>query len=320
MIPAAYIQAWSTHAPWPDQRQIEQDLIISRALCELFTAPALKDKVAVRGGTAINKLLFKQPLRYSEDIDLVQTQPEPIGKTVDAIRDALSWLGKCNREQAGHSMHLVFKFVPEADAAETLKLKVEINTREHGNLFGIKPYPFAVESDWYRGQAHIASFEPEEVFGTKLRALLQRRKNRDLFDLHRGLEQLALDPGKVVAAFDHYLALEGQVITRAQAERRMLEKLTRSLTEDIAPLLPPGIHFNDEDALRAFERVWKDLIAGIKGDPWKSTASALEELRAKRFPGLLRDEWRRSAPSLGQRATPTAPACTARSPRKLACG
>ncbi len=77
-------------APWPDARQIEQDLIISRALCDLFNTPMLKDKIAFRGGTAINKLLFKQPLRYSEDIDLMQTQAESIGTTVDAIREALS--------------------------------------------------------------------------------------------------------------------------------------------------------------------------------------------------------------------------------------
>ncbi|MBU1224993.1 MAG: nucleotidyl transferase AbiEii/AbiGii toxin family protein [Gammaproteobacteria bacterium] len=100
----------------------------------------MRGKIAFRGGTAINKLLFTQPLRYSEDIDLVQTQAEPIGKTVDAIRDALSWLGKCKREQAGHSMHLVFKFTPEADSQATLKLKVEINTREHEHLLGIRPY------------------------------------------------------------------------------------------------------------------------------------------------------------------------------------
>lgn len=288
MIPNAYIQAWSAKAPWPDARQVEQDLIISRALCDLFNAPALSGKIAFRGGTAINKLLFKQPLRYSEDIDLVQTQAESIGTTVDAIRDALSWLGKCNREQAGHSMHLVFKYAPEVDPQATLKLKVEINTREHEPLFGIKPYPFAVDSDWYQGKAEIASFEPEEVFGTKLRALLQRRKNRDLFDLHHGLEQLAMDPDKLVTCFDHYLALEGRPITRAMAEQRMLEKLTRSLIEDIAPLLPAGVRFNDDDAMQAFERVWNELITRIKGDAWKLTDKALEQLRAKKYPGLLR--------------------------------
>ena len=287
MIPASYIQAWRAKAPWPDSRQVEQDLIISRALCDLFNALALNGKIAFRGGTAINKLLFNQPLRYSEDIDLVQTQAEPIGTTVDAIRDVLSWLGKCNREQSGHSMHLVFGFTPEADAQATLKLKVEINTREHGSMFGIKPYPFAVESDWYQGKTRIASFEPEELFGTKLRALLQRRKNRDLFDLYHGLEQLALDASKLIACFDYYLALEGNPITRAVAEQRMLEKLTRSLTDDIAPLLPAGVRFNDDDALQAFERVWKDLIALIKGDAWKLTDKVLDELRTKKYPGLL---------------------------------
>ena len=287
MIPAAFLQAWSTKAPWPDLRQVEQDLIICRALCDLFTAPALAGTIAFRGGTAIHKLLFKQPLRYSEDIDLVQANPEPIGGTVDAIRAALSWLGKCSREQAGHSMHLVFKFTPEIDAQATLKLKVEINTREHASLLGVRRYPFAVENDWYRGTAEIASFEPEELFGTKLRALLQRRRNRDLFDLHQGIEQLPLDPEKVIACFDHYLALEGKPITRAMAEQRMLEKLTRSLTEDVAPMLPANVRWTDADAIQAFERVWTELIARIGGDRWKLSDAVIEELRAKRYPALL---------------------------------
>ena len=288
MIPNAYIQAWRASAPWPDARQVEQDLIICRALCDLFNAPALKGKIAFRGGTAINKLLFKRSLRYSEDIDLVQTTPEPIGATVDAVRDALSWLGKCKRDHAGHSTHMIFKFTPETDTQSALKLKVEINTREHRSALGIKAYLFAVENGWYQGDAEIVSFAPEEMFGTKLRALLQRNKNRDLFDLFHGLEQLALDPDRLVACFDHYLALEGRPITRAVAEQRMLEKLTRSLTEDIAPLLPTGVRFNDDDAMRAFERIWNELIARLRGDSWKLTDKALNELRSKKYPNLLR--------------------------------
>lgn len=125
------------------------------------------------------------------------------------------------------------------------------------------------------------------MFGTKLRALLQRRKNRDLFDLHHGLDQLALDTGKLIACFEHYLALEDKPISRAMAEQRMLEKLTRGLTEDVVPLLPAGVRFNDADALRAFERVWSELIVRLKGDAWKLTGKVLEELRSKRCPGLL---------------------------------
>jgi predicted nucleotidyltransferase component of viral defense system len=201
-----------------------------------FNAPSLQGKIAFRGGTAINKLLFKTPLRYSEDIDLVQISAEPIGDTVEAIREVLHWLGKCAREQAGHSMHLVFRFAPEVAPDTSLKVKVEINTREHEPLFDVRHYPFAVENDWYTADASIVSFEPEELFGTKLRALLQRRKNRDLFDLQEGLKELSLDRAKLISAFEHYIAMEGKPITRAIAEQRMLEKLTRSLTEDIAPL------------------------------------------------------------------------------------
>lgn len=287
MIPRAYIQAWSSKAPWPDLRQVEQDLIICRALCDLFNAAGLRDRIAFRGGTAIHKLLFKRPLRYSEDIDLVQTRAEPIGATVDAIRDALSWLGKCNRTQAGHSMHLVFRFAPETDPQSTLKLKVEINTREHAGLNGTVLYPFAVESDWYRGKVEITSFGPDELFGTKLRALLQRNKGRDLFDLHHGLDQLSLDADKLIACFEHYLALEGHPISRAMAEQRMLQKLTGNLTEDITPLLPSGIEFTDVHAIEAFNRVWTLLVSRIKGDAWKSSADAISELRTKKHPGLL---------------------------------
>ena len=287
MIPSAFIQAWRAKTPWPDSRQVEQDLIISRALCDLFNSTALRGKLAFRGGTAINKLSFKQPLRYSEDIDLVQTRAEPIGATVDAIRQALSWLGKCSTEQAGHSIHMVYKFTPEADPQTTLKLKVEINTREHATLLGYQTYPFSVQSDWYQGSTEIVSFQAEELLGTKLRALLQRRKNRDLFDLSHGLCQLNLDRDKLMACFEHYLALEAKPISRAIAQQRMLEKLTRSLTEDIAPLLPAGVRFDDTDALQAFERVWKELITHIKGDDWKLSDKAIAELRSKKYPGLL---------------------------------
>lgn len=287
MIPSSYIQEWSSTAPWPDSRQVEQDLIISRALCDLFNSPVLAGKIAFRGGTAINKLLFRQPLRYSEDIDLVQTQPGPIGTTVDAVREALAWLGDCKRHQAGHSMHMVFKFAPEADPEIALKLKVEINTREHKSLYDIKQYPFEVDNSWYKAKTDIWSFEPEELFGTKLRALLQRRKNRDLFDLNEGLKQLSMDADKLIACLEHYLALEGTPITRANAEQRMLEKLRRSLTDDIAPLLPAGIRFDDDAAMEAFNHVWRELIVRIKGDPWKLSEQVINELRNGKMPNLL---------------------------------
>lgn len=289
MIPTSYIQEWRTEAPWPDLRQVEQDLIICRALCDLYNSPTLANKMAFRGGTAIHKLLFRRPLRYSEDIDLVQTQAEAIGPTVDGIRDALSWLGKCKRIQKESSMHLIFRFTPESEPEAHLNLKIELNTREHDSVYGFKKYPFQMNSRWHKEQTEIISFEAEELFATKLRALLQRRKNRDLFDLNEGLNQLSMAPAKVVTCFERYLFRDGNQISRAAAEQRMLNKLRGVLTEDIAPLLPAGITFTEEDVILAFGNVWTELIERIKGDSWKRTEEVVEQFRQKKYPKLLND-------------------------------
>ena len=96
-----------------------------------------------------------------------------------------------------------------------------------------------------------------------------------------------MDPGKLIASFNHYLALEGKPISRAIAEQRMLEKLRRSLTEDIAPLLPAGIQFNDDDAVDAFNNVWMELVTRFKGESWKLSEQVIDELRKERVPNLL---------------------------------
>ena len=101
MIPAQNIVAWGNLVPWTDARQIEQDLIISRALVEIFSDPMLREALRFRGGTAINKLHFPAPLRYSEDIDLVRTSHGPIGPVLDQLRVVLEpWLGRTRFEQS----------------------------------------------------------------------------------------------------------------------------------------------------------------------------------------------------------------------------
>jgi hypothetical protein len=71
VIPRAQVTAWRASAPWPLDEQVEQDLILSRALTAIFARPSLRQALAFRGGTALHKLHFDPPGRYSEDLDLV---------------------------------------------------------------------------------------------------------------------------------------------------------------------------------------------------------------------------------------------------------
>lgn len=69
----------------------------------------------------------------------------------------------------------------------------------------------------------------------------------------------------------------------------MLAKLTRSLTDDIAPLVSADVVYRDAEAQEAFERVWFRLIARLSGEAWQQSAQVIEELRATGFPSLLRN-------------------------------
>ena len=102
MIPAAYITAWQQTSPWSQPYMVEQDLVISRALIELFSDEHIAQHLAFRGGTALYKLYLVPAARYSEDIDLVQVDTESIGSTLDQIRAVLNlWLGQPKYDGTG---------------------------------------------------------------------------------------------------------------------------------------------------------------------------------------------------------------------------
>ncbi len=187
MIPRDYITEWRERAPWSDDFQVEQDMVISRALVEILFEPVLAGALAFRGGTAFYKLYLTPPARYSEDIDLVQIEPGPAGPLMDGVRSALDpWLGVARWKQSQGRVTFGYRFQSEDVTALRLRLKVEINTREHFAVLGFTKRPFSVESRWYSGRADISTFELDELLATKMRALYQRRKGRDLFDLAKG--------------------------------------------------------------------------------------------------------------------------------------
>ena len=189
MIPAQNIVAWGNVVPWADPRQVEQDLIISRALVEIFSDPMLRRELRIRGGTALNKLHFPAPMRYSEDIDLVRTSTGPIGPILDRLRVVLEpWLGRARFDRSPVAPKLRFRVEAEDGSGVPIRLKIEINTGEIEAFDGPTALSLEVGNPWFSGKAAIPTFSREEMMATKLRALLQRDKGRDLYDLAHALE------------------------------------------------------------------------------------------------------------------------------------
>lgn len=175
MIPGAVITEWRTKAPWADDAQVEQDLVLSRALVELYRRPLFAEQALFRGGTALHKLYFDPPGRYSEDIDLVQRERGAIGPLVTEIRSALDhWLGEPARKAGPECFTLSYRFTSTREPVTRMRVKIEINTREHFTLYGVSEHPFNVDSSWFTGQTNLLTYRLPELLGTKLRALYQR--------------------------------------------------------------------------------------------------------------------------------------------------
>jgi predicted nucleotidyltransferase component of viral defense system len=268
MIPINILAEWEEHAPWAHQSQIEQDLVLSRALVSLFQNPVIHSSLAFRGGTALNKLYCNETARYSEDIDLVHIKRAPIGDVMSVIRETIDpWLGKPKWKQTLRSVKFLYRFQSEDKPSAPLKLKIEINIVESICFFGFQEKPYAVDNQWFSGEANIRTYQLEELMATKFRALYQRAKGRDLYDLWMAIEQLGVNCGDLLEAFKFYSEEHSMKVSRAEYEKSLIQKMTlKDFLDDAKRVLPGGVPWNPE---HAFNIVSDRLVRHLPGEPFE---------------------------------------------------
>jgi predicted nucleotidyltransferase component of viral defense system len=257
LIPAASITAWRQRAPWPDDVQVEQDLILTRLMVEIASHELLGPELVLRGGTCLHKMHLPRPLRYSEDLDYVRRTRSGIGPYLDAIREVATGIGLEDRGTnfSGQMAHSEFDADPTA-AAGHIRVKIETNVRETEAFLPRTSLPVSVESPWWSGEADVSTFRLEELMGTKLRALYQRRKGRDLFDLWYVLAHLKPDAETIVGTLAHYMGPDA--FTYPQLKQNLREKLEdRDFQADLSQLVTDAP--TDYDAAQAAELVLATL-------------------------------------------------------------
>jgi len=263
MIPKPNIAKWQIQAPWKEFAQVEQDLIISRLLVEIFSDDFLRENLAFRGGTALHKLYLKPAPRYSEDIDLVQIKAGPIKPILQQLEKVINFFEEDrNTEVRGHGAKVLYRFTSEYEEIR-MRLKVEINCKEHFNVLDWVDFPFKVESEWFSGKAAIKTYSINELLGTKLRALYQRSKGRDLFDLYYSGLNIELDTNQIIKCFREYTSFATG--KRPPGKKEFLMNIEEKesnpdFTGDMEALLRTGIVYNQE---AAFEWLKKELIENI---------------------------------------------------------
>lgn len=259
MIPRRYINEWRTQTNWALDAQVEQDLVICRAIIAIFSDDGLASKLAFRGGTALHKLFVQPQPRYSEDIDLVQITAEPITLILDGLRDRLSFLGKPKIRQKANNNTVIFSFDSEIPPVIRLKLKIETNCREHFTVLGYNKIPFTMSSGWFCGNCTITTYQLDELLGTKLRALYQRKKGRDLYDIYNALKSNQLDIEKVLRCYRAYINF---AVKKIPSQKEYLLNINEKMTDpeflsDTVALLKPEESY---EPIEAFELLKNNLI------------------------------------------------------------
>lgn len=259
MIPQSDIIEWSNTVAWRTNEQVEQDLVICRALVQIFNDDYLAGHLAFRGGTALHKLYLQPQPRYSEDIDLVQMKAEPIGEVLDRLRIVLNFIGKAKIEVGDTMATMKFRFESEIAPVVPLRLKIEINCREHFAELGWEKRDFTVQSNWFEGSCFLTTYKLEELLGTKIRALYQRRKGRDLYDLYQAFTKSELNVEAMLDCYRKYMKFSvGSIPSQKEFIQNMELKLEDAyFVGDIVGLIRPDEAY-DHNA--AYELVKKELL------------------------------------------------------------
>ena len=259
------VLAYQAAVPWPSQRQVEQDLLLCRAMAAIFNDAFLHSQTAMRGGTLLHKVHLAPPARYSEDIDLVIFGDRPEDHIRKALRRVLLdvlgnprtsvWgtisLAIRNTVKPSRVLRMTYSVPSVIGPGTMLEIVAEANVTErtpHRPIIEI-PFEFAFRDALVR--TRINGYDIHEMLGTKLRALFQRKRGRDLFDLYWALTlaKPPVDPTAVIESFRHYLRQEGSTAARREFVGILESHLAdRGFCSDMDQLLRVGAAYDPQKA------------------------------------------------------------------------
>jgi predicted nucleotidyltransferase component of viral defense system len=239
---------------------LEKAIHLLNLLNQLRSHPFLKNRLALKGGTALNLFIFDLP-RLSVDIDLNYIGAlERDAMLVERPKVEQAIQAVCSRE--GFSV----RRIPSDHAGGKWSLRYESSTGQTGNLevdlnfmFRIPLWPAMLADSRPLGSYRatgIRVLDLHELAAGKLVALLARRQARDLFDAHQLLYGGALDYERLRLAFVTYGSMNRRDWRTVSPQDVDFE--ARDLREQLLPLLRMDLALGKEDPAAYGRRLIED--------------------------------------------------------------
>lgn len=237
MISVEELTHWRSAVPWNDDEQVAQDLILARLVVEVANDPLLHRAVTFKGGTCLHKVWLDVPWRYSEDLDYQLTEPIDLRDLITAYRALGEKVGfsETNRNINSQFVHVLMTGTNHV--GDPLRVKTDIQRAPRRLPDGTEPQEFHVDSPGFQGGGFIPAFPPEEIIASKVIAVYQRKRPRDLFDMWAAIRSDLVEAKDVAASYGTYRPPDPRHWTARQAARSLVERVTdHEYVADLAEL------------------------------------------------------------------------------------
>ena len=229
--------------------------------------PLLASRLALKGGTAINLTVFQMP-RLSVDIDLdycndcdrdeMMSERETINSLIHAYMTSQGYVAGSGSKSPHSLDSWVFAYVNAGGNRDNIKIEINYSMRCH--LYPVCETKVSIP---FLDTHTVRALAPMELFGSKIKALVERSACRDLYDVNNMIEH-GLFPSDRLPNLRKtvlfYLAVGGSRAPQHDYTLDSIRKLGyRQVRASLIPVLRKQERFNFEQA----RIVVADFVEGL---------------------------------------------------------
>lgn len=260
---------------------VEKDYALGWALAGIFAHPQLKDSWVFKGGTCLKKCYF-ETYRFSEDLDFTLLDPAHLDEAFlkRVFGEVSAWIYERTglefpanlqdfemltnpRGNASCQGKISYRGPVSSNTGGLPRVKLDLTADERVVLAPVRVPIFHPYSDSPEGGITVLSYAYEEAFGEKVRALAERTRPRDLYDVVNLYRNVEARPAAAVLmdVLRQKCDFKGIPVPRAgdlDGHRGDLEGAWGHMLGHQLPALPP---------VEAFWTVLPEFFAWLEGGP-----------------------------------------------------
>lgn len=247
---------------------LEKVLRLVKILDFINSNPITKNKLVLKGGTAINLTIFKLP-RLSVDIDLDYAENnsreamlqnrEQITEILQKYLQSEQYSISPNSKNYHSLSSIVATYTNSAGMKDNIKIEINYSLRSH--IFSPESKKINLEN--IQSKNEILVLNKTEIFASKLNALLGRGAVRDLYDINNMIQNKIFQPADfelLKKSFIFYTALSQEKIPTEYTFEKVDAINIRKIFAELLPVIHNGTFVHIEEMKNSVKQFYSEHL------------------------------------------------------------